>query len=260
LQKEIAAVMRYLPNLIGAILFWATMQECGWRGGFMREDKRSFFRNILAGLGAGTVAAALSTGASAQRSIGWTPTPEPQDHWLDEIGGRHRQAFDTISTEGVARALTFTYTFYAANRDGYGIEPKDLGVIMIFRAGSTPYGFGEKIWSKYSAALSKRYKLIDPTTKSAPVVNIYDAPDKAAALSTNGLTLDALAKMGGRFAICSVASRKLAAALAEEVGGSADAIYAELEASVVPNARMVPAGIIAVNRAQEHGFSICYTA
>jgi hypothetical protein len=207
---------------------------------------------------AGIGAMAASSGARAEADRHWSPAMEPQDSWLDEIGGRHRQVFDTISAEGVARALTFTHTFYAANKEAYGIEPKDLAVVMILRAGSTGFGFNDKIWSKYSAGLAKRYKVTDPVTKSTPAINIYNAADRAASLPTNGLTLEALAGMGGRFAICSVASRKLAAALAADSGGSADAIYAEMLANTIANARMAPAGIVAVNRAQEHRYALCY--
>ncbi len=38
-------------------------------------------------------------------------------------------------------------------------------------------------------------------------------------------------------------------------GGDADAIYKEMTASVIGNAHFVAAGIIAVNRAQERGYS-----
>lgn len=202
--------------------------------------------------------AAASSGARAQTASSWSPAMEPQDNWLDETPARHRQVFDTISPEGVARALTFTHTFYAANKQAYGIEPKDLAVLMILRAGSTGFGFNDAFWSKHSVGLAKRYKMTDPVTKSAPTINIYNAADRASLLLTNGLTFDALGRMGGRFAICSVASRKLAAALAEDMGGSADAIYADMAANMIANARMAPAGIVAVNRAQEHRYALCY--
>ena len=220
----------------------------------MGNHKRAFMRGLFGAFGV----AAASSGAQAQASRNWSPAMESQDNWLDDTLARHRQVFDTISPEGVARALTFTHTFYAANREAYGIEPKDLAVVMILRAGSTGFGFTDTFWSKYSAGLAKRYKVTDPVTKSAPVINIYNAADRAILLPTNGLTLEALARMGGRFAICSVASRKLAAALAADIGGSADAIYAEMAANMVANARMAPAGIVAVNRAQEHHYTLCY--
>jgi hypothetical protein len=222
-------------------------------------NKRALIRNLLGAFGIGAVATSLSDRARADVGRNWSPAQEAQDNWLDAIGNRHRQVFDTISPEGVARALTFTYTFYTANKDAYGIDSRDLGVLMIFRAGSTAFGFNDKFWSKYSPGLADRTKLVDPITKSAPVVNIYDAPDQAALLPTNGLTLNNMGKMGGRFAICSVASRKLAAALAKGTGETSDSIFAEMQANTVANARMVPAGIIALNRAQEHGFSLCYT-
>jgi len=225
----------------------------------MRDDKRGFLRHLLTGLGIGAVAAASASRANAQGVGKWSAVEEPQDHWLDQMGARHRQVFDTISPEGVARALTFTNTFYAANKDAYGIDPSDLGVVMILRAGSTPFGFNDKIWAKYGSGLAARAKLVDPSTKSAPVVNIYNAADKAASLPTNGLTLAALAAMGGQFAVCSVASRHLAAALAQDTGETPDAVFAQMQANTIASARMAPAGIIAVNRAQEHGFSLCYT-
>ena len=224
----------------------------------MRADKRTFFQTMLAGMGVSAMVAVSGGGARAKEG-NWTPTPELQDRWLDDIGGRHRQLFDTITPEGVARALTFTYTFYAANKDAYGIESKDLGVVMIFRSGSTPFGFNDKIWSKYGASLSSRSKLVDPVTKSAPVLNLYNAANRASQLSTNGLTLDTLSGMGGKFAVCSVSSRKLAAALAADSGASADAVFAELQANIIAGARLVPAGIVALNRAQERHFSLCYT-
>lgn len=224
----------------------------------MRDNKRAFVRNLLSGIGIGAIAVATGSPADAEEVGNWLPAMEAQDNWLDEIGGRHRQVFDTISADGLARALTFTHTFYAANKEAYGIEAKDLAVVLILRAGSTGFGFNDKIWSKYSAGLAKRYKVTDPITKSAPLVNIYNAADRATSLPTNGLTLEALAGMGGRFAICSVASRKLAAAMAADTGGNADAIYAEMVANTIANARMAPAGIVAVNRAQEHRYALCY--
>jgi len=38
----------------------------------------------------------------------------------------------------------------------------------------------------------------------------------------------------------------------------ADDVYKEISANLMPNARLVPAGIVAVDRAQEHGYSIAY--
>lgn len=76
-------------------------------------------------------------------------------------------------------------------------------------------------------------------------------------LSTRGATLDSLFKQGVQLAVCATSTRGYARAIAEATGGNADAINNELIANLVSsNARMVPAGIVAVNRAQERGYSL----
>ena len=43
--------------------------------------------------------------------------------------------------------------------------------------------------------------------------------------------------------------------LATGSGGNADAIYNELAANLIPNAHLAAAGVVAVNRAQERGYT-----
>jgi hypothetical protein len=56
-----------------------------------------------------------------------------------------------------------------------------------------------------------------------------------------------------------MASHRFAGVIARKVDGDADAIYKEMAANLVGNGHFVAAGIIAVNRAQERGYSIAYT-
>ena len=44
--------------------------------------------------------------------------------------------------------------------------------------------------------------------------------------------------------------------VAASVGSTPDAIYKELTSNLVPNAHMVAAGVIAVTRAQEYGYTV----
>ena len=70
--------------------------------------------------------------------------------------------------------------------------------------------------------------------------------------------LETLAKRGVHFAICDMASHRFAGMVARKMDGDADAIYKEMTASVAANSHFVPAGIVAVNRAQERGYSVAY--
>ncbi len=42
-------------------------------------------------------------------------------------------------------------------------------------------------------------------------------------------------------------------------GGSADAVYKELTSNLIPGSHLVAAGVVAVNRAQEHGYTLLGT-
>jgi intracellular sulfur oxidation DsrE/DsrF family protein len=117
------------------------------------------------------------------------------------------------------------------------------------------------MWQKYGAALSERAgKFVDPKTAQVPAINVYMVGGYGDALKNGNVTIDALAKRGVRFAVCSMATRAAAQLAAQKGGGNVDAIFKELTENLIPNGRMVPAGIVAVNRAQEHGYSLVYVA
>ncbi|MBW8866203.1 MAG: hypothetical protein JF610_02560, partial [Acidobacteria bacterium] len=52
---------------------------------------------------------------------------------------------------------------------------------------------------------------------------------------------------------------RLAGYIARKIeGGNAEAIYKELTTNALANVHFVPAGIVAVNRAQEHGYALSH--
>ena len=112
------------------------------------------------------------------------------------------------------------------------------------------------MWAKYGAALSERADdFLDPKTHQPPTVNVYLATGYGDALRNGGITLDALAKRGVRFAVCAMSTRRAATAIAQKTGGKLEDVLAELRAHLIPNGRLVAAGIVAVNRAQERGYT-----
>ena len=52
-----------------------------------------------------------------------------------------------------------------------------------------------------------------------------------------------------------MATRQLADSLAAAAGGNAESVFKELSANLVSNSHLVAAGIVAVNRAQERGYT-----
>jgi len=170
-------------------------------------------------------------------AVRFEPARHDKDDWMDQIPGKHRLLIDTTTPDGFRDGLLFASNFLLANRNDYGLQNQDLAVIVVVRHISTGYGFNNNMWGKYGATLA------DAQAKETPKAN----PSAA--------SLAALSSQGVQFAVCAMATIRIAGMIARAVGGNAEAINKELIANLVSNARMVPAGIVAVNRAQERGYS-----
>lgn len=226
--------------------------------------RRSFLAK--AGAGAAAVGAAMGAGSSrlAAQSASpdgarWQPARHAEDDWFDRVPGKHRFFFDTTSADGLGMALRFAGNYFTANKDGYGLEAGDLALVICARHQATAFAYTDAMWAKYGKPLAERIGFADPKTKAAPSVNVYQASGYGTSLTNSGTTLDALIKRGVHLAVCQLSTRANAGFIARQTGGKADEIYEELAAHLVPNAHMVPAGIVAVNRAQERGYSFTYT-
>jgi hypothetical protein len=205
--------------------------------------RRSFFSKLGFSL-VGGAAVGAATPAQAQSSERFDPMRHAQDDWFDQVPGKHRYVFDAPNPEGFASALQFLNNFFNVNQNDYGLKDGDLAVVLIARHLSTPFGYTDAIWAKYGKPISDRNSFLDPMTKQPPTVNFYKA------------RLDPLIKRGLQIGVCQVSSRGYAAAIAMAIGSTQDAVFQEMKANLLPNARLVPAGIVAVNRAQERGYTL----
>lgn len=227
-------------------------------------DRRRIIGGGAIALAAG-MAAACSSGAKSEGNgaQGFSAAPEDKDSWLDKPGTRHRMVFDSVSGDGGSEALGFANNFIHVNESDYGVKPEQLGVVVIFRHGSTPYGYNNAVWAKYGKQFATQMKLKDDMAKRAATMNPMLAKAPGGEPPPKGLewvadyTLSDLAPKGVRFAVCGLATKVIASMLAGKTG-NADAIEAELKSNLVPGALIVPAGISAVNRAQEHGYAFAY--
>jgi intracellular sulfur oxidation DsrE/DsrF family protein len=221
--------------------------------------RRAFLARL--GMGAGVLGAAaagapraMADAASATSEETFRPARHAQDDWLDKIPGVHRYVFDCTTAEGLASALQFAGNYYNTNESAYGLKDSDLAVLIIARHHATGFGYKDAIWAKYGKQISEQAEFVDPKTKEAPAVNLY----AAAGDGQTGVAgrMDILIKKGVQFGICNTASRGISGRIAKATGGDSDAILAEIGQNLIANARLVPAGIVAVNRAQERGYSL----
>ena len=210
------------------------------------------------GAGAGVVGATVvsSPGVVAQvvADAPWRPARHMQDDWYDKIPGVHRFLFDTSTGESMGWALQFATNYFTANQEVYGLKDSDLAVVIVARHKSTSFAYNDAIWAKYGKQLSEQAEFSDPKTKEPPKINVYGAVGETAQAGK----MDALIKRGVQFAVCQMSTRGIAGRIARANGADTDGIVKEISANLIGNAHMVPAGILAVNRAQERGYSFIY--
>jgi len=221
--------------------------------------RRSFLSKLGIGFAAGGAASAptLAAAQAASGSAGrWQPERHGLDDWLDQIPGKHRYVLDTQTPEGFGNALAFLTNYFNVNQNAYSLKDEDLAVVLIARHLSTLFAYNDAVWKKYGASITQRTNFNDPMTKQPPTINLFNSTAYGPALTNRGTTIDSLLKRGLRLGVCQVSTRGYVAGLAAATGGNADAVYTEVVANILPNARLVPAGIVAVNRAQERGYSL----
>ena len=208
-------------------------------------------RRFLAQLGIGSATLGAVVGsvipANAQPA---SPAPRRHavDDWMDALPAAHRMVFDAVSASGAEDIRHYANNVFLANRAGYDVENRDVGVLIVLRHNATPFGYNDAMWAKYGSAFAGEMK-IDPGAQKAPTANPANAGTE---------TLDALGRQGTHFGVCAMATRRFAGIVARTSAATIDAIVEELGKNLIPNAHLTPAGIVAVGRAQERGYAFGY--
>lgn len=217
-------------------------------------------RSVITGFGAAAAGLALvSQTACAQPggATGFQPARRSADAWLDDLSGTHRVFIDSATALGGAEAVLYANNLFAAQEGpDYDGDPADLAMVICFRHYSTPFGYNDAMWAKYGEVFNSIMKFPDPATGQAPTANMLnqDRTD----VSNFGFTIDLVAGKGAQFGICRAATNFFSNVIAGATGGSQPGIFDELVANAIPSSRFVSAGVMALTRAQEYGYSLLY--
>jgi len=163
------------------------------------------------------------------------------DAWIKGLKGKHRQLFHTIDFND--RAMLMATNYLTAYENEYGAKPGEGNAVIGIHGAALALGFNDAAWAKYN--LGKANNVTDPTTKEPAVRNI---------LARGGeLTVESVQKRGVLFIMCNTGLRLRSRAIAAERGETYDTVYNDLAASRLPGVILVPAMVVAINRAQEKG-------
>lgn len=208
-------------------------------------------RSVVAGLGAAAAAvafgAARGTAQGPSSRTAFQPERHAADAWFDTLPGKHRMILDATTASGAGEAIGFANNLFAGNSSGYDLKDGDLAMVICLRHFATLFAFTDPIWAKHGKQMAPMIRY-ESRSGEPPTANPHNTPPRSA--------LAGLAKRGVHFIVCDMATNRFARALAG--GGDAGAIYKEMTANLIPNARLVPAGVVGVTRAQEYGYSLLF--
>jgi intracellular sulfur oxidation DsrE/DsrF family protein len=226
-----------------------------------RTPRRSFLGGLIGAAAAASVSVVGASKAFAAES--------GADDWIGEVKGTHRCLFDFPQHKNampLLHILNYLNTYSSAYKTG----PGQVGAVGTFYSvgaqASIPLAFNDAIWEKYELgvytglkdATGKPYTrnvFNRPTTRDLHLLmQAIDSPMiPALADAVPALGIESLQKMGAKFILCANALGIWTLELEARGKGKAQDIDKELRANLLPGVTIVPAMVIAIDKAQEAG-------
>ena len=222
------------------------------------EHVQSARRSMLSGIGAAIAAIALGSKRAAAQAPGggFQPARHQQDEWMTGLPGKHRTIIDCATVSGAGEGMLYANNLYVGNKNGYQLNESDVAVVVCLRHLATVFAYNDAIWGKYGQAMSNFVQFVDPKTKQPPATNLLNSSDYGLALPNFGNSIPSVVKRGTHFAVCEMATRRISGQVAAAVKADPQALFKEFAANLIPNGHLVAAGVVAVNRAQEYGYTL----
>jgi hypothetical protein len=217
----------------------------------------------------------LSAAAAAGVSFGGARTVFAQegdaDGWMKEVKGTHRALFDFPQHKN-GFPLLHIVNYLNTYKDAYKAAPGSVGAVGTFYGiggqSSIPLGFNDATWAKY--ALGDYTGLKDASGKGyTRNVFLHPTPDDLHLLmeavgspKIQGFAgmmpvmgIESLQKMGTKFLMCANALGAWVLELEARGKGKAADIEKDLKANILPGVTVVPAMVIAIEKAQGAGIT-----
>ena len=232
----------------------------------MSSDAKTHRRNFLGRMFGAAAAAAASVSISGSRAAA---AESAADDWIKEVKGTHRTLFDFPQHKNgfpLLHILNYLNTYATA----YKTQPGQVGAVGTFYSAgaqaSIPLGFNDTVWAKYELGAYLGLKDADGKPYARNVFNkptpndlhlLLKAVDlpmiPALSEAMPAIGIESLQKMGTKFILCNNALGIWVLELEARGKGKAADIDKELRANLLPGVTIVPAMVIAIDKAQEAG-------
>lgn len=216
---------------------------------------KPFRRTLIPGLMAVAAVAVAAVAARPAADLAASPAPEAvaPDHeaWLTPLKGKHKLLFDSPSPAG-GIMLVHIMNYYDTYNKAYHVADKDINAIGTFYGMTTFHGLNDRMWARYR--LGEYLDAAGPDGKPA-TANPWRSAPQILGMSIPSASIEALQARGATFILCNNALEIFAGLLAQSRGLDAKVVYEDMKANILPGVTLVPAMVIAVEKAQAAGFT-----
>ena len=220
-------------------------------------NRRAFLGKVTGAAALLGVSSLLTPAIARDRIIDFTGEVEDPDDWFKGLRGKHRLVFDCTEPKEIlpfAWPKIFMMTNVAA-----GASEMDCSAVVVLRHNAFAYALQDSLWEKYK--LGEMLKITDPETKSPAVRNPFWKPKAddffAPGLGNVTLGIPELQSMGIMFCVCGMALTVYSAVVAGKTNKQAADVRKEWVGGIISGIPVMPSGVYAVGRAQEHGCGYC---
>jgi len=224
-------------------------------------DQKLSRRGFIGTMSTGFAAMGLSGLASAspvEAKAAAAAKPDSPDAWFNQVKGKHRIVYDVPAPNGIM-PFAWPLVFLLTN-EATGSPASDCGVVVILRHDAMPFALNSALWEKYK--FGERINFNDPATGKPATRNPFwqPGPDdfNVPGVGPVQIGINQLQEKGVMFCVCHMALTVDSAAAAQELKLDPAEVLKEWTAGVLPGIQIVPSGVWAVGRAQEHHCAYCY--
>lgn len=221
------------------------------------EQLNSTRRDFLGAMVLGAAASGISVFANpleAKISALENKNMSDPEKWFDKIKGSHRVVFDG-SAPHHSFPIIWNWAWYYTN-NGSGSTDDDLTGMTVLRHDAIPFALKDSAWEKYK--LGEMFEIKDNAKNASALRNIVYEPQEGDMPMPVVEGIKKLQSRGAMFCVCDLALNVYSGMAAQKMGMDATEVYEEWKAAILPDIQLVPSGVWALTRAQEHGCSYIF--
>ena len=217
------------------------------------NSRRDFLNSVILGAAVSSISVIANPLQAGIPAFTVKSKSDP-DSWFDKIKGTHRVVFDG-STAYNNFPVIWNWAFYLTNNET-GSSDEDITGVTVLRHEAVPLALNDSVWEKYH--LGETFHIDDGQTKTPSIRNTVYEP-KEGDFPFPGIDgIKSLQDRGAMFCVCNLALKVYSSFAAKNMNLDATEVYNDWVDGVLPEIQVVPSGVWALGRAQEHKCAYVY--